>query len=107
MSCLVPAAQADGSTVTTVEGLARPGDDAREGLHPLQEAFVAEFAVQCGFCIPGFLVAGASLLDETGEPSDEQIRLGLAGNLCRCTGYYPITHAVRVAGGRSGTGAPS
>lgn len=95
MSCLVPAAQADGSTVTTIEGLAPSGGT----LHPLQEAFVSEFAVQCGFCIPGFLMAGASLLDETGEPTEEQIRLALSGNLCRCTGYYPITHAVRVAGG--------
>jgi aerobic-type carbon monoxide dehydrogenase small subunit (CoxS/CutS family) len=96
MSCLITAAQADGSDVTTVEGLA---DDA--GLHPLQEAFVDEFAVQCGFCIPGFLVAGASLLDEHPAPTDAQIELGLSGNLCRCTGYYPITEAVRRAGGSS------
>jgi xanthine dehydrogenase iron-sulfur cluster and FAD-binding subunit A len=96
MSCLIPAAQADGADITTVEGLA---DDAN--LHPLQEAFVAEFAVQCGFCIPGFLVAGASLLDEHPMPTDEQIQLGLSGNLCRCTGYYPITEAIRRAGGLS------
>lgn len=100
MSCLVPAAQADGGSVTTVEGLAASVDDE---LHPLQEAFVTEFAVQCGFCIPGFLMAGAGLLDEMegDEPSEEQIHLGLSGNLCRCTGYYPITQAVRVAGRRS------
>ena len=95
MSCLVPAAQADGAAVTTVEGLA-----ANERMHPLQTAFIDEFAVQCGFCIPGFLVAGASLLDEQPAPSDEQIALGLSGNLCRCTGYYPIATAVQVAGAR-------
>ena len=93
MSCLVPAAQADGHDVLTVEGLADG-----EHLHPLQQAFVDHFAVQCGYCIPGFLVAGAALLDELDDPSDEAIRLGLAGNLCRCTGYYPITTAVKVAG---------
>lgn len=93
MACLVPAAQADGAEVETVAGLA--GDD---GLSALQQAFVDEFAVQCGFCIPGFLVAGSALLREIDEPTDEQIELGLAGNLCRCTGYYPITTAVRLAG---------
>jgi xanthine dehydrogenase iron-sulfur cluster and FAD-binding subunit A len=92
MSCLVPAAQADGAEIVTVEGLA---DDGR--LHPLQDAFITEFAVQCGFCIPGFLVAGAALLDECPAPSEVQISLGLSGNLCRCTGYYPIAQAVRTA----------
>jgi carbon-monoxide dehydrogenase medium subunit len=92
MSCLVPAAQADGAEVVTVEGLA--GDDRR---HPLQDAFVDDFAVQCGFCIPGFLVAGASLLGECPTPTDTQISLGFSGNLCRCTGYYPIAQAVRTA----------
>jgi xanthine dehydrogenase iron-sulfur cluster and FAD-binding subunit A len=87
MSCLVTAAQADGRAVSTVEGLD----------HPIQRAFVDEFAVQCGFCIPGFLVSAARLLDETDEPDDDQIRLGLSGNLCRCTGYYPIIDAVRDA----------
>jgi len=95
MGCLVAAAQADGAEIVTVEGLA--GDT----LHPLQASFIDEFAVQCGFCIPGFLVAGASLLDEHPSPSAEQIELGLAGNLCRCTGYYPITAAVRAAAGGS------
>jgi len=93
MGCLVGAAQADGADVVTVEGL------AGESLHPLQASFIDEFAVQCGFCIPGFLVAGASLLDDHASPSAEQIELGLAGNLCRCTGYYPIAEAVRSAGG--------
>lgn len=94
MSCLVNAAQADGATVVTAEGVAS-GDEPSA----LQQAFVDEFAVQCGFCIPGFIVAGSALLAETPEPSDEQIRLGLSGNLCRCTGYYPIEQAVRVAAG--------
>jgi aerobic-type carbon monoxide dehydrogenase small subunit (CoxS/CutS family) len=92
MSCLVPAAQADGAEIVTVEGLA--GD---RGLHPLQDAFITDFAVQCGFCIPGFLVAGASLLDECPAPTGAQISLGFSGNLCRCTGYYPIVQAVRTA----------
>jgi xanthine dehydrogenase iron-sulfur cluster and FAD-binding subunit A len=92
MSCLVPAAQADGADIVTVEGLA-----GSAGLHPLQDAFITDFAVQCGFCIPGFLVAGVSLLDECPEPSEAQISLGLSGNLCRCTGYYPIAQAVRTA----------
>ncbi len=93
MSCLVSAAQAEAGEVTTVEGLADG-----EQLHPLQQSFVDEFAAQCGFCIPGFLVAGSALLDELPDPSVEQIRLALSGNLCRCTGYYPITTAVQVAG---------
>ncbi|MFW2380950.1 MAG: FAD binding domain-containing protein [Acidimicrobiales bacterium] len=92
MSCIVQAAQADGADITTVEGLAT--DDE---LHPIQQAFIDEFAVQCGFCIPGFLVAGAALLDEFEEPDEEQIRLGLSGNLCRCTGYYPMVSAVKLA----------
>ena len=99
MGCLVAAAQADGAEVTTVEGLAGSGIDESSPLHPLQASFVDEFAVQCGFCIPGFLVAGAALLEECPSPTDEQIELGLAGNLCRCTGYYPISEAVRSAGG--------
>ena len=90
MSCLVPAAQADGGSITTVEGLATNGEQ-----HPIQQAFIDDFAVQCGFCIPGFLVSGARLIDEIDDPSDAQIELALSGNLCRCTGYYPIAQAVR------------
>jgi aerobic-type carbon monoxide dehydrogenase small subunit (CoxS/CutS family) len=101
MGCLVAAAQADGAEVTTVEGLAAAGPDGSFPLHPLQASFVDEFAVQCGFCIPGFLVAGAALLEECPAPTDQQIELGFAGNLCRCTGYYPISQAVRSAGGSS------
>lgn len=87
MSCLVSAAQADGATVTTVDGLD----------HPIQDAFIDEFAVQCGFCIPGFLMAGARLLEENDAPTSEQIVHGFSGNLCRCTGYYPIVEAVHSA----------
>ena len=89
MSCLVPAAQADGATITTVEGLAMDGK-----LHLVQEQFLNNFAVQCGFCTPGFLVAASSLLNEIESPTKDDVRAGLAGNLCRCTGYYPIIEAV-------------
>lgn len=92
MSCLVTAGQVAGCSVTTVEGLADT-----TGLHPIQASFVEDFAVQCGFCIPGFLMAGSRLLEETPEPTDEQIHLGLSGNLCRCTGYYPIIQAIKDA----------
>ena len=89
-SCLVPTAQADGSSVVTVEGLAE-----ESGLHPVQQGFLDEFAVQCGFCTPGFLVAAAALCHENESPSADEIRAGLSGNLCRCTGYYSIVEALR------------
>ncbi len=88
-SCLVPTAQADGSSVVTVEGLAE-----ESGLHPVQQGFLDEFAVQCGFCTPGFLVAAAALCHENESPSADEIRAGLSGNLCRCTGYYSIVEAL-------------
>ena len=91
-SCLVLAAQADGHDVTTVEGLADG-----ERLHPVQEAFVQTGAVQCGFCTPGLVVAAADLLRRTPDPSDDEIREALSGNLCRCTGYEKIFDAVRLA----------
>jgi len=93
-ACLVLAAQADGHEVTTVEGLAR-GDT----LHPVQQAFVDAGAVQCGFCTPGLVVAAADLLKRTPQPSDDEIREALSGNLCRCTGYAKIFDAVRMAAG--------
>jgi aerobic carbon-monoxide dehydrogenase small subunit len=91
-ACLVLAAQADGHDVLTVEGLA---DDGR--LHRVQEAFVAAGAVQCGFCTPGLIVAAADLLQRSSDPSDDEIREALSGNLCRCTGYAKIFDAVRIA----------
>jgi carbon-monoxide dehydrogenase small subunit len=91
-SCLVLAAQADGHEVTTVEGLAEDGR-----LHPVQQAFVEAGAVQCGFCTPGLVVATADLLTRTPNPSDDEIREALSGNLCRCTGYAKIVDAVRAA----------
>ena len=92
-SCLVLSAQAEGHEVVTVEGLA--GEDG--ALHPVQEAFVETGAVQCGFCTPGFVVAAADLLRRVPDPSDDEIREALSGNLCRCTGYQKILEAVRLA----------
>jgi carbon-monoxide dehydrogenase small subunit len=94
-ACLVLAAQADGHDVVTVEGLAN-GD----GLHPVQEAFIEAGAVQCGFCTPGLVVATAALLERSPQPSDDEIREALSGNLCRCTGYQKIFDAVRLAAQR-------
>ena len=91
-SCLVLAAQADGHDVTTIEGLADGGE-----LHPVQRAFVEAGAVQCGFCTPGLVVAADDLLRQTPDPSDDEIREALSGNLCRCTGYEKIFDAVRLA----------
>ena len=91
-SCLVLAVTADGRHITTVEGLAK--DDK---LHPLQEAFIQEGAVQCGFCTPGMLLTAKGLLDENPMPSEGEIRKALAGNLCRCTGYVRIVKAIQKA----------
>jgi carbon-monoxide dehydrogenase small subunit len=93
-ACLVLAAQADGHELVTVEGLAEDGE-----LHPVQAAFAETGAVQCGFCTPGFVVATVDLLARSPNPTDEEIREALSGNLCRCTGYAKIFEAVRLAAG--------
>jgi len=91
-SCTVLAVQADGASITTVEGLAKDGQ-----LHPLQEGFMQEHGLQCGFCTPGMLMRAYRLLQENPDPSDEEIRSGMSGNLCRCTGYQNIVKAVQFA----------
>jgi carbon-monoxide dehydrogenase small subunit len=91
-SCLVFAVQADGATVTTVEGLAPDGT-----LNPVQAAFQAEHGLQCGFCTPGFVVSATAFLERNPDPTDAEIREALSGNLCRCTGYQGILRAVRRA----------
>jgi aerobic carbon-monoxide dehydrogenase small subunit len=92
-SCTVLAVQADGSEITTIEGLTA----ADGSLHPVQQAFHENHALQCGFCTPGFVLAAVSVLKENPSPSEEEIRLGLEGNLCRCTGYHNIVKAVQAA----------
>ncbi len=94
-SCLLFAAQADGSEVTTIEGIG-----TAEALHPLQLAFQQHHALQCGFCTPGMILAALELLRDNADPSDEEIRAGLSGNLCMCTGYVNIVRAVRAAAGK-------
>jgi carbon-monoxide dehydrogenase small subunit len=101
-SCTVLAVQAEGATITTIEGLARGGQ-----LHAVQQAFIDHRALQCGFCTPGFILAAVSLLAENAAPTEEQVRHGLEGNLCRCTGYQNIVEAVRVAAGRMRETAPN
>ncbi len=95
-SCTMLAAQADGSEITTIEGLAQ-GDE----LHPVQAAFHEKHALQCGFCTAGMVMATVSLLDEIPSPTERDVRLGLEGNLCRCTGYHNIVKAVLAAAGTS------
>jgi aerobic carbon-monoxide dehydrogenase small subunit len=91
-SCTVLAAQADGHEVQTIEGLARNGQ-----LHPMQRAFHEQHALQCGFCTPGMIMAAIAVLERNPSPSDDEIREGLEGNLCRCTGYHNIVEAVKSA----------
>ena len=106
-SCTVLAVQADGSEIATIESLAKGGQ-----LHPLQDAFWEKHGLQCGFCTPGMVMAAVSLLKENPHPTEEQVRNGLEGNLCRCTGYHNIVRAVLAAsqaqdgGGPNGTARP-
>jgi len=95
-SCLVLALQARGRSVRTIEGLGK-----MNALHPLQDAFVRHGVPQCGFCIPGVLMAAAALLEDTTHPTEEEIRYGIAGNLCRCTGYTKMIAAISEAAGAS------
>jgi carbon-monoxide dehydrogenase small subunit len=97
-SCMMLAAQANGSEISTVEGLA----DHDEELHPLQKAFAEHHGLQCGYCTPGMLLAAQYLLDRNPDPSEEEIRRGIKGNICRCTGYENIVSAVRAVGGSNG-----
>jgi carbon-monoxide dehydrogenase small subunit len=101
-ACLLLAVQVDGSQIITVEGLAPDGDR----LHPVQQAFQETHALQCGFCTPGFLMSVVALLRDVPVPSDDEIRIGLAGNLCRCTGYQNIVRAVRRASELLAAGEP-
>jgi len=94
-ACLTLAVQADGRSITTIEGLGTAG-----ALHPIQQAFVEEHGLQCGFCTPGFVLSAYELLAAHPDPSDEEIREQLGGNLCRCTGYGPIVRAVKLAARR-------
>ena len=91
-SCTVFAVQADGCEVTTIEGLATNGE-----LHPMQQGFWEEHGLQCGFCTPGMIMAGVNLLNQNPKPSERQIREGISGNLCRCTGYQHIVNAIQYA----------
>jgi len=94
-SCMLLAVQADGSSVRTVEGLAGDGDE----LTPLQQSFSDHHALQCGYCTPGMLMSATALLEANPSPSEDEIRKGLQGNICRCTGYWNIIEAVKAAGG--------
>ncbi|MFH0914297.1 MAG: (2Fe-2S)-binding protein [Chloroflexota bacterium] len=94
-SCLYPVMKARGRDILTIEGL--KGEQG--GLHPLQESFVQHYAVQCGYCTPGMIMAAKALLDENPHPSEEEIKKGMAGNLCRCTGYHKIVEAIQAVSG--------
>jgi aerobic carbon-monoxide dehydrogenase small subunit len=93
-SCIYPAMEVAGKNVTTIEGLRDP----RGYLHPIQKAFIEYGAIQCGFCTPGVVLSAKALLDENPNPTEEEIRNGIAGNLCRCTGYIQIIQAIKAAG---------
>jgi carbon-monoxide dehydrogenase small subunit len=96
-SCIFPALEIEGRSVLTIEGLS----DAKGGLHPIQKAFIEHGAVQCGFCTPGMVLSAKALLDENPKPTEEEIRNGIAGNLCRCTGYLQIIEAIKAASAKT------
>jgi carbon-monoxide dehydrogenase small subunit len=100
-SCLYPAFEIEGKRVTTIEGMLGEGN----ALHPIQQAFVENGGVQCGFCTPGMIMSAGALLDEIPNPTDEQIKRGISGNLCRCTGYVQIIEAIKKAAEKLQTGA--
>ncbi len=100
-SCTILSVQADGASLQTVEGLARDGQ-----LHPIQEGFWEEHGLQCGFCTPGMMLAAVDLLQRIPDPTEEQIRLGIEGNLCRCTGYQHIVNAIQYAARKMRGGSP-
>ncbi len=95
-SCIFPAVEAEGKSITTIEGVI----DVQGNLHPIQKAFVEYGAIQCGFCTPGMVLSAKALLDEKPKPTEEEIRNGIAGNLCRCTGYLQIIQAIKAASGQ-------
>jgi carbon-monoxide dehydrogenase small subunit len=97
-SCLFPAVMADGHQVVTIEAL----EESTGTLHPLQEAFIREGAIQCGFCTPGMILTAKGLLDENPNPTEEEIGRAISGNICRCTGYTKIIDAIRSVGGKDG-----
>jgi carbon-monoxide dehydrogenase small subunit len=101
-SCTVLAVATDGEAVTTLEGLAGPDGE----LHPMQAAFRAEHGLQCGFCTPGMVMAAIGVLADNPDPTDREVREGLEGNLCRCTGYHNIVRAVQAAAGAAGATGP-
>ena len=94
-SCTIFAVQAEGSDITTIEGLAKDGQ-----LHPVQEGFWQEHGLQCGYCTPGMIMSAVNLLNETAQPTEQQIREGISGNFCRCTGYQHIVNAIQHAANR-------
>ena len=96
LSCLALALEAQGKEISTIEGMATDGYE----LHPIQQAFVDEGATQCGFCTPGMIMSAKALLDRNPNPTDEEIKEGISGNLCRCTGYITIVNAIQAAAGK-------